>query len=69
MIAFMRGESKLEGSICVVCGHPMHVRIVAWSARCEQCETWISDLPLGGTEVHSDCGPLDSKPYGERTFA
>jgi SAM-dependent methyltransferase len=50
----MHGVSSLEGAPCVVCGGPMRIRIRDWSARCERCRSWASNLPVGGSEVHSD---------------
>jgi 2-polyprenyl-3-methyl-5-hydroxy-6-metoxy-1,4-benzoquinol methylase len=44
----------LEGSPCIVCGRPRRVRVAAWTARCEACGAWASDLPVGGHEVDSD---------------
>ena len=50
----MRGVSSLEVAPCVVCGGPMRIRIRDWSARCERCRSWASNLPVGGSEVHNE---------------
>jgi SAM-dependent methyltransferase len=44
----------LDGSPCIVCGNPVRARIATWSARCPQCGSWLSDLPVGGAEVESE---------------
>ncbi len=31
----------------------MRLRVASWSARCEGCGSWASDLPVGGAEVES----------------
>jgi len=32
----------------------MRIRIREWSARCERCRSWASNLPVGGSEVHTN---------------
>lgn len=44
----------LDGSPCIVCGQPRRVRVANWSARCDGCGSWASDLPVGGAEVESE---------------
>jgi 2-polyprenyl-3-methyl-5-hydroxy-6-metoxy-1,4-benzoquinol methylase len=44
----------LDGSPCIVCGQARRVRVASWSARCESCGSWASDLPVGGAEVESE---------------
>jgi 2-polyprenyl-3-methyl-5-hydroxy-6-metoxy-1,4-benzoquinol methylase len=44
----------LDGSPCIVCGHPRRVRVAEWSARCDECGTWASNLPVEGSELDTD---------------
>ncbi len=44
----------LDGSPCIVCKGARRVRVASWSARCERCGSWASDLPVGGSEVESE---------------
>ncbi len=37
-------EPSLAGRPCIVCGTPIVVRIMEWSAQCPSCGTWRSSL-------------------------
>src|SRR5438094_785116 len=44
-------RAVLDGSTCPACGRERRVRIASWSAQCEGCGSWGSDLEGVGSEI------------------
>jgi len=64
----VRLHSVLEGRACAVCGGPVHIRIAAWSARCDTCRSWASNLPVGGPELDTHTRITGLEPLRRENF-